>query len=347
VARAASRHSARERRHRALNRIGPLLLPALLAALMLLFITGFALLYLPWMPDGFQVDEGAADAPRWLQALYFSGVTLTTLGYGDIVPATMPVRLLALIEAATGFVAIPLTVTYFLTVAGALERRRAAALGLFHEAGRGPDAAAALLAHHHLDGRFIGLETSLMQATRDLQGVLESHVEHPVIHFFHPVEVHDGLPRMLFIALEVAAVARALLDPQQHREACAHPALGSLETTARHALRELAISLQVQASDMANDEVPENALEERELGDDDQTARRQRRFERTRARLAEAGIALRPDMAAAQRDYLRRRLAWERDLGALAAFLGYDWDEVTGDRDPTAAADADHVREEA
>jgi hypothetical protein len=42
--------------------------------------------------------------------LYFSFVTLTTLGYGDIVPATPLARMLAVLEAATGVFYIAITV---------------------------------------------------------------------------------------------------------------------------------------------------------------------------------------------------------------------------------------------
>lgn len=42
--------------------------------------------------------------------LYFSFVTLTTLGYGDIVPATPLARILAVLEAATGVLYIAITV---------------------------------------------------------------------------------------------------------------------------------------------------------------------------------------------------------------------------------------------
>lgn len=317
-----------------LNRVGPLLLPILLASLVGLLATGFALLYLPWMPEGFSVDEGAEDAPRWLQALYFSGVTLTTLGYGDIVPRAMPVRFIALAEAGTGFVAIPLAVAYFLTVNGALEQRRAAARALFHEAGHGPDAVAALLARHHRDGCFVGLDELLAHAADDLQGVLETHVEHPVTHYFHPIEVHDGLPRMLFLALETSAVLRALPDPARYSETCDHPVLATLEETAHHALGELAASLRLRPP--AGTRLP-----------GDGGARLRDRIGRTRARLAEVGIALRPDTAAADRAYLDHRLGWERELRRLAIFLGYDWEEVTGDRDTGAAAEADRVRYDA
>ncbi|WP_207540968.1 potassium channel family protein [Sabulicella rubraurantiaca] len=335
VALAATGRLPRERRHRALNRVGPLLLPTLLAALMGVLSLGFACIYLPWMPDGFRVDEGAQDAPAWLQAIYFSGVTVTTLGYGDIVPRVTLMRLVALAEAGTGFVAIPLTVAYFLTVNGALERRRAAALALFHEAGRGPDAAAALLARRHRNGEFVGLDDVFAEAARALQAVLESQVEHPVTQYFHPVEVHDGLPRMLFVALEIGAVLRAFPDPDRYPEACDHPTLTALEETALHALGEVAVSigLRRRASPARTVNVERNDLADR--------------IARTRARLAKAGIAERPDAAVAIRAYLEHRSRWEGDLKIVASSLGYDWDELTGDQDPRAAAEADRMREDA
>jgi hypothetical protein len=48
-------------------------------------------------------DDGALVRPRELAELnYFSFVTLTTLGYGDIVPRTRMARMLAQLEAVTG-----------------------------------------------------------------------------------------------------------------------------------------------------------------------------------------------------------------------------------------------------
>lgn len=327
----------RKGRHRMLNRVGPLLLPALLGSLVGLFVLGFALIYLPWMPDGFSVDEAAADAPPWLQAVYFSGVTLTTLGYGDIVPRATPVRLVALVQAAAGFVAIPLAVAYFLTVNSALERRRAAALALFHEAGRGPDAAAGLLARRHLRGRFHGLDDVLGDAAHDMQSVLESHVEHPVTQYFHPIEVHDGLPRMIFVALETGAVLRAFPDPARYAETCDHPSLTMLEETALHVMAEVAASRRARGEARPRHATGSGA-ERTDLGS---------RVARTRARLASAGIALRPDAAEAERIYLGHRRRWEEPLRHLAARLGYDWDEVTGDHDPRAAVEADTLHEDA
>jgi len=53
----------------------------------------------PWSPSAFRgVDGGAAGAPL----IYFSFVTLTTLGYGDITPVDPAARSLAILEALTG-----------------------------------------------------------------------------------------------------------------------------------------------------------------------------------------------------------------------------------------------------
>jgi len=328
LARRKARDLPRERRHRTLNNVGPLLLPLLLGSLVGAFILGFALVYLPWMPEGFSLDPGAEATPRWLQALYFSGVTITTLGYGDIVPRADAVRLVALLEATAGFIAIPLSVSYFLTVAGALERRRATARALFVEAGRGADAVANLLVHHHRDGAFVGLDDLLTRTAASLQELLESQVEHPVTLYFHPLDVHDGLPRLLFLSLEAGAVLRALPDASRYREACDHPALASLEETARGAVTEISAALRLRPA--APDEAAATRLAPR--------------IARTRRRLAEAGIVLAADADAADRLYLAHRARWEGELRRLAHALGYDWEEITGDADAGAADEADHAR---
>jgi Ion channel len=62
--------------------------------------------------SGSFIEAGvAAGTPVHRHALlYFSLVTLTTLGYGDIVPATQPARIFAALEAITGVLYIAITV---------------------------------------------------------------------------------------------------------------------------------------------------------------------------------------------------------------------------------------------
>ena len=47
------------------------------------------------------VDFG--DYPTWLSPFYYSLVTLTSLGYGDVVPMSVPAQMLAMAEVAVGY----------------------------------------------------------------------------------------------------------------------------------------------------------------------------------------------------------------------------------------------------
>ena len=314
----------RGRRHRILNALGPLLLPALIAVLLAGLVTGFALLYFPIMPSGFTVNVPAS---RWHDAFYFSGTTLLTVGYGDIVPRTGAPRFLALVEAAAGLGVISLAVAYLLSVYGALERKRTVALSFYHQADEGADAAG-FIAHHFVAGDFRGLDGALNAAARDLQSLLEAHLEHPIIHYFHPIEVHKSLPRMLFLSLEICAVMRACLDPHAHAGAANHPARHTLERTARYVLTALIAALGLESTSRRRHTEPREILERRW----------RHRFEQTLSRFRETSINTAPDRAAGWDLYRCERDEWEPSLQRFAAYLGYEWEEITGDRDLAYAA---------
>src|ERR1700751_2350918 len=59
-------------------------------------------------PGSIQVGSHPVD--RQTEFLYFSLVTLSTIGYGDIVPLTRGVRILAALEGVTGVLYIAATV---------------------------------------------------------------------------------------------------------------------------------------------------------------------------------------------------------------------------------------------
>jgi hypothetical protein len=326
AARAIAFKLSRPRRHHLLNLIGPLLLPLLIIIFITLLITGFALIYYPRMPADFIVQPQAQSSPS-SAALYFSGVTLTTVGYGDILPRTMGMRLTALLESASGLALISLTITYLITVYTALERKRAVAISFYHQAEEGANVAA-FIAHHFVAGRFYGLESTLRMATRDLQELLESHVEHPVIHYFHPIEVYKSLPRVLFLALETCSVIRSCLDSERYSENCNHPEVRNLEASSRHVLNELLAAVELKGQAARH---PESHFEE--------SQRWRQRFEQTMMKLKEAGIETRSDESAAWEFYRARREEWEAQLKRFSHYLGYEWDEITGDRDLRYAAD--------
>ncbi len=319
----------RSRRHKFLSVVGPLMLPLLIAAYIVSLIFAFALIYYPRLPAHFVYSHEPTDS-NLLDALYYSGVTLTTLGYGDIVPRTTIARTVSIIEATTGVALISLSITYLITVYSALERKRSVALSLYHQAGEGADAAA-LIAHHFYDGRFYGLRDTLRQVTRDIQQLLEAHVEHPVIHYFHPHEVYKSLPRILFLLLETCAVIRTSLDADEYAELRNYPEVRTLEASARHVLVELVSSLDLERRERPRKLTP------REKEEDE--TRWHARYDQNVERLRRSGIATRRDEESARREYREQRMEWESALQRLSLHLGYDWEEVTGDSDLEYASD--------
>jgi hypothetical protein len=317
---------SRGRRHRLLNLVGPMLMPALIVIYLHLLIVGFALIYLPRMPAEFTVEPSATSA-NWIESLYFSGSTLITLGYGDITPRTVFMRFMALVEGASGFALISLAVTYLITVYSALARKRVIALSFYHQAEEGADVAG-FIAHHFVSGRFHGFEAVLRMAARDINELQESHAEHPVIHYFHPVAVHKSMPRVFFLVLETCAVINACLDADEYPETCGHPELRTLEASGLHVLDQLIVALNLQNARM---HPPEDAAES--------SKRLLRRYRQTMKQLAAAGVETRRDTDEGWEIYRQRRGQWETKLHCFARHLGYDWDEVTGDRDLRYAAD--------
>lgn len=77
----------------------------LLVALFFALYQGFAAV----LPDAFQTTSGPTGQAADL--LYFSMVTLTTVGYGDIVPVNGFVRMIAGLEATTGVLYVAITVS--------------------------------------------------------------------------------------------------------------------------------------------------------------------------------------------------------------------------------------------
>ena len=73
-------------------------------------------------PDSFastyQLDDGGTGL------FYFSFVTLTTLGYGDVVPLTAQARSLAMMESITGVLYLAVLVSRLVAMYGSTERER-------------------------------------------------------------------------------------------------------------------------------------------------------------------------------------------------------------------------------
>lgn len=137
---------------------GPLGLLGTLAVWTSLLGLGFGLLYLPHMPEGFYFGSSLEPetSSDLVASLYLSVVALTTLGIGDVQPATPLLRLLVPTEALLGFLLLTAGISWILQLYPALIRRRALARRLTtmarHRAAEVVQTGEASIAVQHLEG---------------------------------------------------------------------------------------------------------------------------------------------------------------------------------------------------
>jgi hypothetical protein len=105
---------------------GPLAYVAVLGTWALLLVLGGALIYLPFMPDGFSYDSGLDPRHRdgFLTAFYLSFVTFATLGYGDITPTAGWLRIVGPMQTLIGFFLLSAAITWVLSIYADIENRR-------------------------------------------------------------------------------------------------------------------------------------------------------------------------------------------------------------------------------
>ncbi|HET6405466.1 MAG TPA: ion channel [Candidatus Thermoplasmatota archaeon] len=121
------------RRHETLGFAGPTMVISDVLLWMLLPILGYGILVWPFMSGAFDTPT-TLDRDLW-DAIYFSGVTFTTLGFGDITPLTPVWELLSIAEAITGFLVMSTSIAYIVAVFEGVDQRDALALKIYSETG--------------------------------------------------------------------------------------------------------------------------------------------------------------------------------------------------------------------
>ena len=165
---------------------------------------GFALVVWPHLEENFVFQNlDPAEHSGFVDALYFSFVTLATLGYGEITPATTLFRLVTPGEAMIGFVLLTAVISWVLSIYPALTRLRrlAVAVNTFTDAReRVPDASVARTFHDFAD--------------RTLE-VRMDFVHHPVIYYFHAPDLRSSLPAALPVLRRLALEFEATGDADE------------------------------------------------------------------------------------------------------------------------------------
>jgi len=105
-----------------LSMAAPLMVPATITVWILLVSMGYALVFYAGMDERTFSFSTSGLAPSLKEALYFSGVTIATLGLGDVTPLSGPYQAIAVSEALIGFGILTLAITYVIGVYEVLQK---------------------------------------------------------------------------------------------------------------------------------------------------------------------------------------------------------------------------------
>jgi len=133
---------------------------------------------------------GLRPAPQSFgSALFFSSTTLAPLSYGDVVPVSIPARLLTLAESGSGVLVAALIITLLFSLYQSFQAREELVVTLDAMAGAPPSGVQILeTAAEH------GMRDELVRTFNDWRGwaaaVLESHLAYPILVYFR--SSHDN-----------------------------------------------------------------------------------------------------------------------------------------------------------
>jgi hypothetical protein len=105
---------------------GPTALLVVIGSWAALLVFGWALIFWPHLHDQFR-SAAAVHPGTFVESLHTSLVTITTLGFADVIPRAGWLRVVAPLEALLGFGLLSASISWLLLIYPALSRRRALA----------------------------------------------------------------------------------------------------------------------------------------------------------------------------------------------------------------------------
>lgn len=168
---------------------GPILAVLTIITWGVVLVAGFVLIYYPFI-GSFHVSPPAARPDGALAtAIYYSAYAASTLGVGDVVAPTAALKLLTIAESLTGFILIPISVTYVLSVYRDLSHATTLSLDLYGYFQRGTEQVWEDLSNA---GQY-GFSDWMDRTARDLLRITQAHSQYPILHYFHASDPAQAL----------------------------------------------------------------------------------------------------------------------------------------------------------
>ena len=196
---AAFRRLARGRRG-AFALAGPTALLVVISSWAALLILGWALIF--WPHIGRELHALTAVHPgTFVEALHTSLVTITTLGFADVIPHAGWLRVVAPLEALLGFGLLSASISWLLLIYPAISRRRSLAyeVSLLVEAEGQTGVALERLEPASAAGIYAELTSRLVAVERDL-------VSFPISYYFAELDERFALAALALRLHELADV---------------------------------------------------------------------------------------------------------------------------------------------
>ncbi|MDS0282677.1 potassium channel family protein [Haloarcula onubensis] len=157
--------------------------PAILIGSLVVWI---ALLWAGWTflfaaAENALIDTRAAGPISWTERLYFVGYSVFTMGNGDFAPRDGLWQVVTALTTASGMLFVTLSVTYVLSVLGAVTQKRALASSI---SGLGPRSTE-ILATSWDGEEFRGLELPLNTISTRVNTLTSNHKAYPILHYFY------------------------------------------------------------------------------------------------------------------------------------------------------------------
>lgn len=301
-----------DKREGMLGSFAPLALLVGLATWVVMLIVGFGLML--WSLR-LQIHPMPADLGT---AIYFSAVSLLTIGFGDVVPAGGLARVVVLFEAGTGLGVVALTVSLLFSLYANFQKREVMVITLDALAGVPPSGVVLLENSMRLD-MMDHLSDVLDEWKVWAAEVLESHLAYPILNYFRSSHDNESWVSALGAVLDASTLLLTTVD-----EGARGPAKLMYEV-GTHLVEDLSHFF--------------NFPHEHEVGVE------RFEFDQARETLAEAGYRLRPaDEAWAQ--FAGKRERYAAPLNAMAAYWEIPPSRWIGDRYPIRHWQSGHWSQE-
>jgi hypothetical protein len=273
-------------REDALGRFAPAVLVALLINWLVFLLIGYGLVFYAMR------EHMQPHIQTYIDAVYFAGTSLLTIGYGDIVATGTSGRFAAIAAAATGLALFGFLISFIFSIFSSFQRREVFVVAMGSRTGAPPSGVTMLETAAKLNLES-DLATSLREAESWAAAVLESHLAYPILAFFRSSHDDESWIGTLGALLDACTMIITLTDSPLIGHAKLFHVIGV------HLTRDLSRYFNVARTEGVGIERQE--------------------FDAACAQLAQAGVAVRCDDAAWQK-FSELRTQYAGPLNDMAHF---------------------------